>query len=384
MEVDRSTKPEKNFSAIVIITFSLIIIIMGALTFTLPRPTFSESENRILADLPEISGESVLSGEFFSDLGKFCSDRLPFRIALLKLKCICELGSLKGENNGVIVSRSRALIKRHSSQNNIFNENIKDLENFSSNGKSRYIAIAPRTIDVLTYDLPRILRGYEDELYNTKTNIDLRLIKNELKHHAENNGERSGEYVMYRTDHHYTTLGAYYTYAILGERLGYTPYPKEGFSVITISDDFLGTTQSACLFPFPRKDEISIWQRQESKNDTLTVTDVMTGRTSDSLYDLSFADKKDKYSVFLGGNSARISVRHDDKRPLLLVIKDSFGNALAPFLAEHFDLELVDPRYLRSSLSDIVAEVENDPNFAGTLVLFGVETLQTTPDLMKK
>ncbi|MPN04586.1 hypothetical protein SDC9_151827 [bioreactor metagenome] len=77
----------------------------------------------------------------------------------------------------------------------------------------------------------------------------------------------------------------------------------------------------------------------------------------DGFYDESCLTTKDKYAYFLSGNYADVSIRKitDEKRETLLVIKDSFVNSLVPFLAQNYDIRLIDPRQYTGKISDIVA-----------------------------
>ena len=71
-------------------------------------------------------------------------------------------------------------------------------------------------------------------------------------------------------------------------------------------------------------------------------------------------DSIDPYTVYFGGNNPYITVRDGSKRATLLVIRDSFASALAPFLAEHFDLVLIDPRFYPERLRRAIEHEEVD------------------------
>jgi len=187
---------------------------------------------------------------------------------------------------------------------------------------------------------------------------------------------KSGEYIWYRTDHHYTTLGAYYVYRYLGDVLGYTPYPMEFFEQTAVSDNFLGTSYSASGLPAGSYDTITLFRYPDDGDFTVRYGDTV----QKGFYDMSRLDTKDKYSVFLGGNHSLTSVRLEGtQRETLLVIKDSFAHSLAPFLALHFDLELVDMRYYSSSVIKLCRE----KGISRALVLCGADTLATAADMKK-
>ena len=76
--------------------------------------------------------------------------------------------------------------------------------------------------------------------------------------------------------------------------------------------------------------------------------------------------------MFLGGNYSHISIRGAGERQKLLLIKDSFANSAIPFLALHFDIEVIDPRYCSNEyLTAQLARKDIDK----ALILMGLDTL---------
>lgn len=155
------------------------------------------------------------------------------------------------------------------------------------------------------------------------------------------------EYIYYRTDHHWTTLGAYYAYEAWAESMGFSPVLKEEFQTAAATDDFFGTTY-AKVRTGGRADTISLYERIDKTPYTIDYN--MGEFQSDSFYDLSKAEGDDPYSVFFGGNQALADIQMkknvEDGRTLLIV-KDSFGNCFAPFAAQHYARTIVvDLRYV--------------------------------------
>ena len=179
-----------------------------------------------------------------------------------------------------------------------------------------------------------------------------------------------GTAVYYKTDHHLNYDGAYVLYALLCEELGVKPYPKEEFSKELVSDSFLGTSYSKSGALVTEAD--SIFLPRYDGDTALNVQCLDSGCTLTSLYDTSFLSKKDKYSVFLGGNHGTLTVKStsEQDRPHLLLVKDSFANAVIPMLARHFDITVRDPRYDTSPISG---------EYDAALVVCGIDTLATTP-----
>ena len=161
----------------------------------------------------------------------------------------------------------------------------------------------------------------------------------------------------------------------LGEVFGYVPYPLSAFEAVTVCDDFLGTSYSASLPPLCHPDNITAMRYND--DDCFICTDVITKKTQHGLYRENALASASKYEYFLGPNVAHLRITKTDEpdRPALLIIKDSYAQCLAPFLARHFDIDLIDLRYFRTDATQVLREIVQAPNYAGTLILCNVDTL---------
>ena len=103
----------------------------------------------------------------------------------------------------------------------------------------------------------------------------------------------------------------------------------------------------------------------------------------EGLYSYSYLEKKDKYSVFLDGTHDVVTItKEGEDRPTLLLLKDSFANSLAPFLAQHFDLVLLNLSSTRNdytNLSERVAEYGADR----ALLVYTLENVITADKLSR-
>lgn len=359
----------KKHSIIICALYCSVVLTFSALLFFLPKSDFSPQENRMLATMPHLSLESIRNGEFTEDFSAFCADRFPFRASLLTLNSSFELGLGKLEANGVMKGANETLIKRLEYNNlNKLKANLAAIDRIrkyaeAEGGKAVFFC-APRAVDVLD--------GCCHPLFDTQNskkiweNIDnAKTINATLRRKSE-----GGEYVFYKTDHHWTTLGAYYAYRSLGESLGFSPYSLSGFNIETVSEDFYGTTYSSCLLPGVSPDKITAFRYEGDEE--ITVTDMSTKKII-SLYDFAALKGSSKYEFFLGGNRAHIKV--ESGKPRLIMIKDSFANSLVPFLARHYDIDVIDPRYLREPLDNILAKLYSGDEKPEILILFGIDTL---------
>ena len=166
----------------------------------------------------------------------------------------------------------------------------------------------------------------------------------------------SGEYVYYRTDHHWTTLGAYYAYCDIMKAFGMENdiIPAENFEKETVSSNFYGTFAAKSGFHFVGADSIELWLLG-NEDSFLVIAD---GKPlQEGFYNLAHLNGNDQYSVFLDGVHDVVTVTKKDgeNRPTLAIFKDSFANAVAPFLAQHFDLVLYNLSSPRTDYTDVTA-----------------------------
>ena len=365
----------KAADRILLVSMSAIILIFGLLIFILPHKTFSEDENRSLATFPEFSFKSLLDGSFTADIGTFYADQFPARRAFVQFKGIAELSQLKMQNNAVIPGKDGTLVKRqeYTDYSNV-HANMKAIADFrgalAEDNIPVTIAIAPRSVDVLAHTLHPL---YGDSRSSAIWDVlgeyetDATILRDKMTAMAQ-----KGEYVWYKTDHHWTTYGAYTAYTMLGEKLGYTPVSKSEFTVTTVSEQFYGTTYSSSGLYSTSPDTMQYYRFEGDEG--YVVENVLTGEILSGFYDTKYLDAKDKYSSFTGENKAHVRIYDTaatEKKPTLIVVKDSFANSVCPFLAIHFDLEVID---LRSYVGS-VANLARDKNAVGVLILTGADNL---------
>lgn len=369
-----------------VILAAVFILSFGIAIFVLPKKEFSEQENRYLQTLPNITLKRLLTDNKTSEeIGEFYADQFPMRDIFVGIKSMGELGQLKAENNGVVLGKRGYIIKRgdHPSRETIAN-NLSSAALFGKRmeelGVGFTAAIAGRSVDVLHKYLPPVYpRDLSDDIWEfvgecadefpEGSYVNLRA---ELKTLID-----GGEPLYYRTDHHWTTLGAFYGYSAIAAKLGYGASVKlSDYTVSTASDSFYGTTWSSSGMKWIKPDTIEFFDYEGSKDYRVEIAD--TGEIIEGFYDLSYLDVKDKYSVFIGGNNARVDVYKADAsgkripgRETMIVIKDSFAHALAPFLAREYDLVLIDLRYYKKSVRELVAET----GAAETLIMMNLDSL---------
>ena len=161
------------------------------------------------------------------------------------------------------------------------------------------------------------------------------------------------EPIFYRTDHHWTSLGAFYGANALLEVLGRESLKQESFTPEIASTSFNGTLYSQSGIHWLTPDTMEYWVEE----DGLTV--IRGCAWSPPGCHPTGCGIKDKYASFLGGNQPLCVIQNENARDggKLLLIRDSYSDALAPFLAQSFEeVHLLDLRYYRMSPAKYAAE----------------------------
>ena len=167
----------------------------------------------------------------------------------------------------------------------------------------------------------------------------------------------SSEYIFYRTDHHWTSLGAYYAANALRSSWGLPEIDKDTLTQETVSEDFCGTLYSSSGFFWIAPDEM---ETLTAAPENSSVTRYETNGTEETLplYNYDKLTIKDKYTFFLGGNIPRAVVdTGTENAPSLLILRDSYADSLVPFLTDAFsEIHLIDLRYYTGSVKEYIAE----------------------------
>lgn len=355
-----------NFATTII--FAMLLFGFALAFLILPDNSFSAEENRSLRTFPRFNFEKLVSGDFSDEINDYFADQFPLRDTLVGLKGLTEIGLGKGENNGILLGDGGQLAERLYDVYGL--DADAELDAFdtahiraSAEGLNRVSAsldlpfsvlLTGRTIDVTSssFDYPSDISHFLQEVVKDALNEDVSYVETidslRLRHEM-------GEYVYYKTDHHWTTLGAYYAYAEVMKSFGMAEavIPSEAFEKRTVSTSFYGTAWSAGGMKFVAPDSVELWLL--GNEDEFAV--IADGRDLDGLYSMSYLEKKDHYSVFLDGTHDVVTVtkRTGEARPTLLIFKDSFANALAPFLVQHFDLVLLNFSSTRTDYTDFTA-----------------------------
>ncbi len=385
----------KKISCLTAVLFLLAVFGLSICFFLLPDRPFSDQENRSLQLSPHFSWKKLKSGAYMAETDRWFADQFPGRDLWVGCKGVLELLSGKGENNGILLGRNGQLAKDRFDIRMANGGVIADSDGFDPahvanccrgiNSAAEHLQIpfsvllTGRNIDIAAsaFDLPpdhsqALLAAVREGIAEDVTVVEtVELLRDRFA---------AGEAVYYRTDHHWSTRGAYYAYAETMRAFGRGAeiLPMSAFEHRTVTDRFYGTLWSAGGMKWVEPDAVELWLMGDE--DEYEV--IADGKPTEGLYSMSWLAKKDCYSVFLDGTHDVVTVRRasGEPRPRLLLIKDSFANSLAPFLARHFDLVLLNLSSTRTDFTNVTEQAEKYAADA-VLLVYTLENLITADKL---
>ena len=374
---------KKAYKIVTVALFAAILIIIPVLTFVFmpsdPRP-FSENENRYLSAFPNVTFDNFKNEKLMTGIEDWFSDRLFGREQWIKLRNGTERIIGKTEVNGVFTSDDRMIemwkgfdreyIKLHMNALNKFSDKYPD--------KPMYFLLAPTSQEIYSGLFPpsaplgsqtEMLEYCRDSL---KTMQTINVIPT-LKLHTD-------DYIYYRTDHHWTSFGAYLAYYDAAKAMGFKPSELSEYDIEHASYSFRGTLYSKTLDDSVTPDIMDYYHLKGEKPVTLTVNNGSTVKKYDSLYFREYLDVKDKYSSFLGPNTPYMDIETGIDGPSLLIFKDSYAHSLIPFLTAHFGrITILDLRFIQNGYS-----VYADPGkYDSVMFVFNAITFSSSKDIRK-
>ena len=333
----------------------LLILIIGNLL--VPNKKKSDEENRMLSEKPKLTVGALTSGSYMEQYENYQSDQFMGRSLWRKLKVtLNRLGGSK-EENGVFIGKNNQLLEDIAvPDNDTLNSNVEAIKAFSNRYSDIPVSmlLVPDAANILSSSLPSLAT-----VADQSTSIGL--VKKELGDSVQwvdavkALNKHKDEKIYYKTDHHWTTLGAFYAFQEAAGQLGITADVSSAFATYPVAADFNGTLAAKSGCRMNVKEEIDIYVPKDADND-VTVNYVDEQKKTTSLYEADQLKTRDKYALFLGGNTSVIDIRTmAENRDRLLIIKDSYANCFVPFLTPYFrEIVLIDPRYYSGNIQDVM------------------------------
>lgn len=358
--------------------FGGFLLSVLALFLFLPKQDFSEKEKRYLAEKPELSWENISSGEFASEVETYLADNMPGRDFFVGLNAYVDLLTNRQVTKDVYLAEGDRLVEAPIVWDEAAAErNMNALNEFADQvGCSVDLMLVPSAGYVLRDTVVGLQDPYVDDqiIENIYAMAGESLTCRDLLPAFTGAEDVGGLY--YRTDHHWTSRGAYTAYSAYMDMLG-RGYPVEEDFSVERYDGFLGSTYSRSGLWLTEGESVELW-----KNDTaFTVTNGETEQPHDGLFYTERLQELDKYTVYLDGNHSSVTIENPDAKGKgkLLVIRDSYANCLGTFLANSYEsVTLVDLRYYKKPVSELLAGEE----FTDVLVCYSLSNFMTDTNLV--
>jgi len=354
MKKDRQRKVQEKLVGII---FILILFLFLIINIIVPNKEKSVQENRMLATKPKFRLSSLISGDYDEKFEAYMDDQFVGRDMWRKLKVTVDrIGGSRLENGVYIGTNGQLLEQIEVADENHLAANIKAIKSFSESQSKIPVRmmLVPDAANVLNHSLPSLAKPEDQTQMFSMVRKDLGDSVEWIDVSTELNKHKT-EKIYYKTDHHWTTLGAFYAFQAAAPSLGIEGDLSGKYVSYAVSDSFNGMLASKSGVNLGEKEQIDIYVPTEEDTD-LIVDYVDEGKRSTSLYDSSKLKEKDQYTVFLGGNSSLLDIRTvSTSTKRLLLVKDSFANSFIPFLTPYYrEIVVVDPRYYSGTINDLM------------------------------
>ena len=283
--------------------FCLLLAVSALIGLLMPDRYYSEREKRTLTQKPKFTVADFISGKFSDNLESYLTDQVPLRDDRVTLKTYLELAVGKRESGGIYLCKDQYLMDKFTSYSKkqlaANAAALADLqEKLAAEGVSMNTILVPVAAQVLADKLPAYAPAADyAAIFQVLTDagVDTVNVWSTLAAH-------SGENIYYRTDHHSTSLGAYYAYCAWRD---IEPAAYEWTQEV-LCDDFYGTTWNKVSLPSVPAEEITAWYKHINRSVSYNNGQYET----DSIYERKYLSGSDQYAVFL--NSKDVYKRQAD------------------------------------------------------------------------
>ena len=356
--------------------FSILVILFTVIDIINSPNEFSELENRKLSQMPILSLKSYIDTSFSSDYEKYINDQFFLRGNWIDLKSRIEYLLGKRENNDIIFGKENYLFKKFTTFNDeMLKNNLNSIITFTNNyNKEVDFFIIPNSYAIYDELTPRYLPLVDQLSLVNSINSYLSLKSNDhinTINVAEELLKNKDDYIYYKTDHHWTSYGAYLAYLTYMDYLGLEIVDINNLEKITINN-FLGTYYNRSKYFKADSDFITYYN-------ILGLHIEIDGKEQLSLMDLDKFKGSDKYSAFLWGNNGLTKVINENiseerKGSSILIFKDSYANSFIQFLSYNYEIiDIIDLRYFKESIRNFM----KDKDYNEILIMYSFNNLSS-------
>lgn len=332
--------------------FLLLCLLAFALVNALARDReYSAAENRKLAQLPKFSLSALTDGSYFAAWEDYFADQFVGRDTWITLNL--QASRLLGakEAGGVYLCADNYLMEPPAAPDEgALKRNLDAINAFAARHEDLQLcmSVVPNAACVMAEKLPANapVRDQRQDIQNIAARVQgvsFLDVTDALTQHAD-------EAIYYCTDHHWTSLGAYYAFSDMAAGLG-IEQPSDEYDVFPVTDSFEGTlaSKSGC---HAVTDVIELYVPKGNLQYYVTAD----GERTATMYDREKLEEKDQYAVFLGGNDARVDITTTaETGRTLLIFKDSYANCFLQFLLPYYDrIILLDARYYYGDADSVI------------------------------
>lgn len=341
------------------LVFAVVIIVADLCLIFMHGKAFSDNENRMLQQFPEVTKQSTFSGRLMTQAENFVADQFFLRDKWISLKLDMDKLLGRKESNDVYLGKDGFLIEKAVAPNyEEMDKNLEAVRNFAETyDLNMVMCVVPNAVcirdDVLpngapTRDQKEDIAYIQSKLGDALTFVD---VTDTLKEHKD-------EYLYYKSDHHWTSLGAKYAFDTLAPALQISE-PINDYHIMKVTEDFSGTMASNSG-AFNIKDEIEIYVPQTAEDFEYVVEYGDIAQKSATIYNSDALSTKNKYEVFMGGNYSYVSIKTTaQSEKNLLIFKDSYANTFLQFLLPYYrNIVIIDPRYYSDDCKKLLEERE--------------------------
>lgn len=371
-EIKKDNRTLKILSIATVLLFFCLLFALFASGIIAPDKKQSDTENRVLAQLPSASVNSVLDGSFMSGFESYLSDQFLFRDSAVSAKTFITRVLGSSEVNGVYIGKNNRLFEVPSEfDDEKIGEMTKAINEFSEKCgiENQYFMLVPNSSYILGESLPKFLacENQSEQIGRICGNLSNYIDAVDVCGAFEQTKNKDSLYL--KTDHHWTSDAALIAFEVFSKTAG-IDYSVSDYEKSVFTDSFFGTLSSSSgIVSVP--DSLCAVVPVNSVG-TYVVHNLEKQEKNSSVFDLSKLNSSNPYEVFFGGNFSRIVINTTTLNgKKLLIFKDSYANCFIPLLTPHYEtIVIIDPRYFTDDINDILS----DTDFTDLLYLYNVNT----------